>query len=70
MNIILIAKIIFFIAACVYIIMAIRGVRSNRIYALGKWYAKSNSASQYWQVVIGYILFSLTLFYFVLFVLK
>lgn len=48
--------------------MAIYGIRTKRIFALGTWYLKSSNNSQYIQVVIGYIMLGTTLVIFRFFV--
>jgi len=48
--------------------MVIYGIRTKRIFALGKWYLKSKSYSQYMQVVIGLIMLGATLVFFRFFV--
>ncbi len=48
--------------------MAIYGILKKRIFALGAWYLKSNSNSQYIQVIIGYIMLGILLVAFRFFV--
>jgi hypothetical protein len=61
MDMIYVANYIFAIFSIIFFVLALYGFLKKRIYALGRWYYRGSCPCQYWQVVIGYLLFGVVL---------
>jgi hypothetical protein len=51
-------------AVGVFLVITIFGFSQKKIFALGRFYILESEKTQYWQVVIGYVLIILLLLYF------
>lgn len=64
MDLVLFTRIFFDVSCIVFIIILIFCLKNKRVYAFGRVYSLSDNKSEFWQVVMGYVLFIFTFLFF------